>query len=169
MNSRLLKRFCAVAVLALTGVLVSANTSVTTSSAQPAVLDDEAKGCSNETLDGNYGFTVHGQITTPAGIINRDGVAMTHFDGAGNLTQTDFVLSNGVAVAPDFLGGETGTYTVNADCTGSGEIDSHGAVIKLKFVLTNHGRQIHTVVSSLTPPGAPGPVPAAIHSDAEKE
>jgi hypothetical protein len=168
-------------VVAVT-VLVCGNASVTTSTAQPPATnlgrqlsDDDPFVCSNQTLEGDYGFTIHGQVTTPVGAINRDGVAMTHFNGNGNLTQVDFVLSNGTPDSPGFRTGQTGTYTVNPDCTGSAEIDfpappgaSHGAVIKLMFVLTNHGRQIHTVVSSLIPPGAPGPLPAAIHSDAER-
>jgi hypothetical protein len=74
-----------------------------------------------------------------------------------------------------FRAGETGTYDVNSDCTGTAEIDfppppgvTSGAMIKLIFVLSNHGGTIHTVVTSLTPPGAPSPVPAVIHSDGWK-
>ena len=43
-----------------------------------------------------------------------------------------------------------------------------GAVIKVHFVLSNFGRSVHTVVTSLTPPGAPGPVPALISSEGRK-
>lgn len=72
---------------------------------------------------------------------------------------------------------ETGKYTVNQDCTGNFEIDNpatidpktgatvSGAIIKVMFVLSDHGRGIHTIVYSLTPPGAPAPVPALIRSD----
>jgi hypothetical protein len=55
-------------------------------------------GCTNSNLQGDYAFTVSGQVflTTPGGpvTIQREGVAMTHFDGAGKLTQVDFVLSS---------------------------------------------------------------------------
>jgi len=138
-------------------------------------------GCTNSTLRGNYAFTVSGQILNSDGTTTtRRGVALTYFDGSGNLTQTDYVTTltpgrtppGGIDTAPVFRTNETGTYSINADCTGSAEIDfpphPGGAVIKLIFVLGNHGQTIHTVVSSLTPPGAPGPVPVSIRSDGEK-
>ena len=105
---------------------------------------------------------------------------MTHFDGRGGLTQVDFIVANPAPVAPlpptdpvtGFHTDETGTYQVFSDCTGKFEIDMPphpgGAVIKAMLVIANHGRTIHTIVSSLTPPGAAEPVHSAIHSDAEK-
>jgi hypothetical protein len=147
-------------------------------------------GCKNASLVGDYAFTISGQVFIPNGpTIQREGIAMTHFDGAGNLTQVDFVLSGPNAAPPPgpspvdqvtgFHNGETGTYTVNPDCTGHFEIDNpsittptgavvKGAVIYVQFVLSNHGRSIHTVVTSLTPPGAPGPVTALIRSEGHK-
>jgi hypothetical protein len=70
---------------------------------------------------------------------------------------------------------ETGTYTVNPDCTGNAQINfpippggTSGAVITLMFVIGDEKRTIHTIVSSLTPPNTTTPVPANIHSDAIK-
>lgn len=138
-------------------------------------------GCTNGTLRGVYAFTVSGQILNANGTTtSRKGVALTTFDGAGNLTQVDYVISltpgasppGGIDTAPVFRTNETGSYTVNSDCTGSAEIDMPphpgGAVIKLMFVLGNGAETIHTVVSSLTPPGASAPVPVLIHSDGVK-
>ena len=153
-------------------------------------------GCSNATLKGDYAFTVHGQIFLPTGpntfiTVQREGIAMTHFDGDGNLSQEDFVLSDPTAPPPKgvppvdksngFHNEETGTYTVNKDCTGTFTIDlpalldpkteepvtGTGKIVVL-FVLADHGRTIHTVVSSITPPGAPAAVPALIRSDGYK-
>lgn len=147
--------------------------------------------CSDSTLNGDYAFTVYGQIFPATGaVVTRDGVAITHFDGVGNLKQADFIMQfpdkNGgsspvpgepVPGGPDgvtgFNGGEQGTYHVFADCTGEFEIDfppigMGGAVIKARFVLADHGRHIHTTVYSAQPPHAPGPVPALIHSEGEK-
>ena len=164
----------AIAVLALTGSLRA----------------QDQDGCTNSTLRGDYAFTVSGKLFLPNGTtIEREGVAMTHFDGAGNLSQVDFVLSSPNAAPPPgpapvdpvtgFHNQETGSYSVNADCTGHFEIDNppiitatgqvvKGAVIHVQFVLSNHGRAIHTIVTSLTPPGAPGPVPALIRSEGHK-
>jgi hypothetical protein len=143
--------------------------------------------CSNATLRGDYGFTIAGSILNPDGTITtRNGVAMTHFDGNGNLTQVDYTMSltpgsktpGGTDTAPAFRQGETGTYHVNLDCTGTAEIDfpkpptfATGPTLKLIFVLSNHGRVIHTVVTELLAPGEYGPgapIPAVIHSDGWK-
>ncbi len=138
-------------------------------------------GCTTNTLFGEYAFKVSGQVYGPTGAVvsQRDGVALTHFDGAGHLTQVDWVMANGFPLpGPTDKAGfhtfETGTYTVYPDCTGVAEIDmpappgSTGAVINLMFVLSNHGSTIHTIVSQLIPPGSTTPVPVSIHSDGEK-
>jgi hypothetical protein len=139
-------------------------------------------GCSNATLSGDYGFRITGQILAPdTPPVQREGIAMTHFDGAGKLAQVDFVMSNGTPVSGPadpltrFHTRETGWYVVYPDCTGRAEIDfpapplaSSGAVIDLMFVLSNHGRTMHAIVSRLLPPGSTVPVPVLIHSDAEK-
>ncbi len=137
-------------------------------------------GCSNQTLSGEYAFRISGEVFSPAGVVNRDGVAMTYFDGKGALTQVDWVVANGVPVpGPQnqygFHDMETGSYTVNPDCTGQAQINfpipphgTSGAVIQLKFVIGDGGRTLHTIVSTLTPPNTKTPVPANIHSDAVK-
>ena len=50
-------------------------------------------GCTTNTLYGEYAFRISGQIYGPGGVVaqQRDGVALTHFDGAGHLTQVDWV------------------------------------------------------------------------------
>jgi hypothetical protein len=156
-------------------------------------------GCSNATLRGNYAFRISGEIfvpntsTTPptpttAVMVYRDGVAMTHFDGNGNLTQVDFVMGNGLipsrqTPAPNpqnvdpttgFSTGEWGTYEVHPDCTGTASINfpppldmETGNVITLMFVISNGGRTLHTIVSSLTLYNGHKVFPN-IHSDAER-
>ena len=60
----------------------------------------------------------------------------------------------------------TGTFTIhNPDFEGT---TAAGAVITVKFVLSNGGRSIHTVVTSLIPPGGTLPAPALIHSEGHK-
>lgn len=150
--------------------------------------------CTNATLTGDYAFTVSGQLYTPTGpgtfqTVQRQGIAMTHFDGFGGLSQVDFVLSDPTAPPPPgippvndfgFHNDEKGHYAVHPDCTGTFTINNPeltnpltgkttpGAIIIVKFVLSDHGKAIHTIVTSLTPPGAPGPVPALIRSEGHK-
>jgi len=153
-----------------------------------AAWAEENRGCSDATLYGEYAFTVSGQIFLPTGAsILRQGVALTHFDGAGHLTQVDEVLSSpNAAVVPGapvdpttgFHDHETGSYTVHSDCTGTFTVQFPpnvsstgtvpGAKLTARFVLGNHGRDIYTIVTSLTPPGAPQPVPSLIHSEGHK-
>lgn len=140
-------------------------------------------GCTNATLRGDYAFRVSGQMLPPGSTtwVDREGIAMTHFDGAGKLTQVDFVMSDGVPLSgptdplTGFHVGESGWYKINPDCTGMAEIDfpkpsnlSSGAVIDLMIVVSNAGRTVHTIVSRLVPPGSSAGVPVSIHSDAER-
>ena len=144
----------------------------------------KAHGCSDATLNGDYGFTISGFQPNPDGTTSPvKGVAITHFDGAGKLTQRDFAVTAGVPLPGNgnamtgfqFSTGETGTYTINADCTGSAEIDLNApipsgstGVLKLMLVITDSGHAIHTVVAEFTPPGATTPVLNPTSSDAWK-
>jgi len=174
-----------IAIVAAGGLLAGAFHSET-ATAQNTTM---SQICSNATLRGAYAFRISGEIFVPGTntiAVYRDGVAMTTFDGNtgpdgnGTLSQVDWLVGNGVSdppPTPGFHDNENGSYAVNADCTGHAEIDfpippggTSGAVIKLKFVLGDHGRVIHTIVTSLRPPNTPPgtSVPANIHSDAEK-
>jgi hypothetical protein len=138
------------------------------------------QGCSDATIEGYYAFRVSGELFTPGGLVYRDGIALTHFEGNHALTQVDWVLANGLPTAgPTDANGfhtdETGTYTVHENCTGEAEIDfptppggTSGAVIKLFLVISDDGRQLNTIVTSITPPNSTVAIPANIHSDATR-
>ena len=141
-----------------------------------AAHDDH--GCSNATLRGAYGFRVVGQ--GPDNSVTAV-VGMAHYDGAGRFTQVDFAVTDGTPQPGEgdsttgfhFRTGQTGTYTVNPDCTGSAEIhlvppQIPGGVIKTMFVLSNQGRAIHTVVAELIPPGDIMPLLITTYADAWK-
>jgi hypothetical protein len=116
------------------------------SEARAGAESDEGR-CSNRTLRGDYGFAIDGQVLGGpfAGLLR--GVAMTHFDGRGNLDQVDFATINGV---PRWTGWRpvTGTYEVNQDCTGAAVLyPSDGSpILHLRLVVVDHGRGIRTVV-----------------------
>jgi hypothetical protein len=115
-------------------------------------------GCSNATLQGEYAFG--GTNYTTLEVFN--GIKV--FYGNGNLTQRDYL---GNTTPPEFApaGTETGTYTVNPDCTGSMVITTPSLLINILFVISDGGSHIHEVVSQLTPAGAPGPVPTQTSAD----
>jgi hypothetical protein len=87
--------------------------------------------CSNATLKGPFGFIGHGEIL---GLIGADGavhpyaapsilddIALVTFDGAGNFSRTDFGVIAGLPKGGQitFNPVQSGTYTVNSDCTGT--------------------------------------------------
>jgi hypothetical protein len=111
--------------------------------------DDGPKVCSNRTLRGDYGFTISGTIfpPSPAPSFLVRGVAMTRFDGRGNLSQVDFATRNGVPFGSDWRPA-TGSYDLNADCTGTAEINPNDGspTLHLRMVVVDGGRQIFNTV-----------------------
>jgi len=75
------------------------------------------KGCSNATLQGTFAFYGTGFIVSPAAVAgpNATVLALT-FDGNGAVTSTFGSSSLNGNIGPQT---ETGTYNVNADCTGT--------------------------------------------------
>lgn len=122
-----------------------------TASGKPTVSadDDAPQGCSNRTLRGNYGFAIDGTILppSPAPSLLLRGVAMTHFDGRGKLRQLDFVTLNGVPAVSDWRPA-TGTYELNANCTGTAELvfNDGSRPLSLRLVVVDGGRQVMTIV-----------------------
>src|SRR5712692_1623986 len=76
--------------------------------------------CSNATLTGNYPFifsgtNAPGHSVTGKNTFGNASVGVLTFDGAGGLLLTYTVVFNGHATSTS----DTGTYTVNPDCTGT--------------------------------------------------
>jgi len=116
----------------------------------PARAQTEDDGpCSNQTLRGNYGFTVEGLILPAPGVsLPIRGVVMTHYDGQGNFSQVDHIIVNGVPPAIEWTPG-TGTYHINTDCTGTARIvTSTGMFVNLEIVVVQQGKGIHAVVTA---------------------
>jgi hypothetical protein len=120
--------------------------------------------CTNTTIQGDYGFIVTGmRPSAPGGPVEMIvGVAMTHFDGNGNLTQTDNIHGSITGLAtPDRPG--TGTYTVNSDCTGTMILTNKGAPpLTVKIVVVDNGNEIRAAVVSPTATVAPGTTPPQV-------
>jgi len=91
----------------------------------------EAANCSTETLRGGYGFFVEAIILplgTPRSIMGR-----FDFDGRGNFTNTVTFNDNSMVVHAT----DSGTYTINADCTG--KIFTNGGTRTIEIVLIDGG------------------------------
>ncbi len=111
--------------------------------------ESEDGPCSNRTLRGDYGSAVEGVILPGPGVsLPIRGVVMTHYDGKGNFTQVDHIVVNGVPPTIEWTPG-SGTYHVNADCTGTARIvPSTGGFVNLEFVVVKDGKEIRAVVTS---------------------
>jgi hypothetical protein len=118
---------------------------------QPVFADDEdaaapreaARVCSNASLAGTYGFTFQGFALNPDGTHAAEfvGVGAETFDGHGAITRGRLIgTTNGQPFTPTF----TGTYTINADCTGSKTITINGQPSHYALVLVAGGREIET-------------------------
>ena len=107
---------------------------------------DTGKVCSNKTLNGDYGFIVTGFRMTPAGTFApMGGTALTHFDGNGNLTQTDNINTGAGPLPADRFA--QGTYQLNADCSGRMTIQpANQPAIELRIVVVDEGREVRTGV-----------------------
>jgi len=103
--------------------------------------------CSNRTLRGSYAFNVDGTIVAGPNRLLLRGLAMTQFDGDGNLSQVDFTTINGAPAGTDWRPG-VGTYELNSDCTGTMEIiqSDGGPTLHIRFVVADHGRTIYNIV-----------------------
>ena len=70
------------------------------------------------------------------------------YDGNGHITQVDHVVIDGTP-PPEAWRPATGTYSVNADCTGKATItfpSSPQPPLVVYFVIVNQGKQIRQVV-----------------------
>jgi hypothetical protein len=115
--------------------------------AASSTLTAHARACSNLTIKGTYASTLHGQIFPPDGSapLTLTGVVKTTNDGKGNFTQVDAVGVNG-NVAPGWRPG-SGTYSVNADCTGTATIMIPGMPdLHTQFIVSQSGNTTHFVV-----------------------
>jgi hypothetical protein len=104
--------------------------------------------CSNASLRGDYSFSISGDIQPPADpAIEVHGVALTHFDGQGNIVNTDHLVRNGTPPPVDWRPG-TGSYVVHENCTGEAHFNNEGSpTLDLYFVIAESGHEIRAVVS----------------------
>ena len=97
-------------------------------------------GCSDATLRGTYADQDTGTIV---GLGPFAGVNVDRFDGKGKLTISGWSSLNGSVG----YGVETGTYHVNADCTGTYTVSGGGVTIDAFFVIDQGGNELQIVIT----------------------
>ncbi len=149
-----LASICTVAVVASVGLLhaqASNSTSEQLAIQQQDRLD--AADCSNETLKGIFGVSLSGTRPAPPpappGTIEQVlGIVTQTFNGDGTFTQISTDKGSVSGVVANRAG--TGTYTVNADCSGTTTLNIPGLPFPIvnDIVIVNHGKEIHAFVAS---------------------
>ena len=115
--------------------------------ADSAFAKDHA--CSNASLRGAYAFAIEGVFVDAPTPLPLRGVAVTRFDGRGNVTQVDHVVFNGSPPPLDWTPA-TGWYDLEADCTGRMELEIPGSPFSpviLRLSVGANGTHINAVVS----------------------
>jgi hypothetical protein len=101
------------------------------------------KGCSNATLLGTFAYTVTGSfVAAPAPLGPYAEVGAQTFDGNGGTSAAGMSNTNGSVASAT----QSGTYTVNADCTGTFILQiAPGIASHYFFVISNSGAAYQAV------------------------
>jgi hypothetical protein len=104
--------------------------------------------CSNETLKGNYGFTITGirPATRGGPQVALVGTALTTFHGDGTFDQFDNINVDSPADPYQADRPGTGTYNLNPDCSGSMTLTAGGVTLELSIIVVDNGREVRTAV-----------------------
>jgi len=110
----------------------------------------QAGQCSLGSSAGSYGFTLSGVVILSTGGVPIAAVGRADLDAAGNVSGTESRSVGGGFADETF----TGTYAVNADCTGTTTIKFYesGQLVRtsvLSIVFDNNSREIRMVQKSL--------------------
>jgi hypothetical protein len=110
----------------------------------------ERRRCNLASLKGTYGTILTGTKPSgapPAPLEQFTGLALSTFDGQGHSTGIDNihgVLSGVIADRPG-----TGTYTINADCSGAATMVNQGAPpLEMKFIIVDGGKEFRGIIVS---------------------
>jgi hypothetical protein len=140
----------AITVALAAGVTVALALSIPAS--MNADEDGRRRECSNATLQGDYGILVSGiRGAGPGRTESFVGTAIHTYDGNGGFTGID--NSHGQLTGAVRDRQVTGTYEVNADCTGTATLIIPGVPfpIETTFVIVDRGREVEEVVMSPQP------------------
>jgi hypothetical protein len=101
------------------------------------------KGCSNASIEGTYSFEATGSAIEPPNVFLVDVLFQQTFDGKGGLTATGVQSHNGNILQVT----QTGTYTVNPDCTGTytAQLSPVGITVNFFFVIADRGDELKAI------------------------
>jgi len=141
--------------------------------ALPVVHADALKGCSTETIAGNWGFTLTGTALFPSANgsvpVLVAAVGTLAADDQGNVNGTE-ARSVGGGYAEETV---TGNWTVSSKCTGTfnANIYESGQLVRISvasIVFDDESKEVRMVQKSLTLPGGTE-LPVIITLEARKQ
>ena len=109
--------------------------------AYPMAAQDDGPGCSLATLTGSYVFDASGWINLGGAWAPKAVVEMLDIKGDGTLTSIATTNIGGNVLGHDIHG--SGSYTINADCTGTLAFNPAGPHFDI-FVAPN-GKEFHMI------------------------
>jgi hypothetical protein len=142
-KQRLKISMLATPLMIVCGLLVSGASAI-------AQSDDQHCSCSNRTLSGDYGSTAQGVLLPNPGLppeLPFTSVGVTHFDGKGNFTGREHTVVNGTEQEVDWTT-NSGSYTVNLDCTGKIVLNTPNSPVSLNIflVIVRHGTEFRSIL-----------------------
>jgi hypothetical protein len=108
--------------------------------------------CSNRTLKGTYGIQMQGTRPIPGGTDLEQviGVVTRTYDGAGKFTQIGNIKGAVSGIVFDQPG--SGTYVVNADCSGGTQFQpAPGVSIEERMIVVDYGHEVRSITVSPPP------------------
>jgi hypothetical protein len=115
-----------------------------------AISQVQAQPCSNASLKGTYGFQAFGAAVVSPGSPGtpRAVIGIFTLDGLGKYTANVTVNNNGTVTN---TGNQAGTYSVNADCTGTLITTNNGVVTgSVMLVVVDGGKEFYQMRISPT-------------------
>jgi hypothetical protein len=129
------------------GLLAAGTTAIAQSNSDST---SESRQCSERTIMGAFGFSSEGLVIPAPGVtLPFRSVGTTHFDGRRNFVFLEHTVVNGTSLESGWTQ-STGTYSVNADCTGMLTINTPNSPvpIQVSFVVVEGGREVRGVGNS---------------------
>ena len=129
------------------GLIAAGTTAIAQSNANST---SESRQCSERTIMGAFGFSSEGLVIPAPGVtLPFRSVGTTNFDGRGNLVFLEHTVVNGTSLESGWTR-STGTYSVNADCTGMMTINTPDSPVPIQasFVVVKGGSEVRGVGNS---------------------
>ncbi len=137
-SHRLRRAIQSAAVLAFASLLL----------AVPASAQDKGP-CSNATLKGEYASFISGEGLLFGVYQKFVGISLRNYDGNGNFTEEWASFHGSIIGAVGPLLSTPGTYTVNANCTGTSSLNPPGLPsIVSDFVIMSEAKEVREIVTS---------------------